>query len=528
MTRQPDADVRFPLAKSAGLDDTDAMTDEEPTTREAWLRAVESRDSRFDGWVTVGVTSTGIYCRPSCPTPVRPKRRNMRFFATPASAQQAGFRACKRCLPDAAPGSPEWNRRDDLVGRAIRAIDDGVVDRSGVEGLARQLAVSSRQLNRLLSVEVGATPLALARARRARAARLLIETTDLRFSDVAFAAGFDSIRQFNDTVQEVFARSPSELRRLAVSKRAGGSKPVEATAPGTTIPMRLALRPPYNRLQVMNWLHSHAVPGVEVAAGNRYARSLRLPGGPATVVVELLEDHAIASFRLSSLSDLQTAVHRCRRMLDLDADPAAVDACFADDPFLGASVIANPGTRSPADVDGFDAVLRAVVHQQVSVASAVGVLARLTARHGIALDEPCALDDRLITTVIPGAEVWAELDPASLGLPASRAATIVAVSRSVAEGEVDLSPGADRDAARRALLSVKGIGPWTAAIASLRGLSDPDVFVPGDLALRRAAESLGVPSSPTDLDAMSERWRPWRSYAMHHLWQAYQPRKRSS
>lgn len=507
-----------------------------PANVEAWARAVESRDSRFDGWVIVGVTSTGIYCRPSCPTPVRPKRANMRFFATPASAQMEGFRACKRCLPDAAPGSPEWNRRDDLVGRAIRAIDDGLVDRVGVNGLARHLAVSARHLNRLLAAEVGATPVALARARRARAARLLIETTDLPFSEVAFAAGFDSIRQFNDTVSEVFACTPTTLRGKAASRGRSRSSHRHGTSdsiPAGALSLRLPFRAPYNRDQVLAWLGSHAIPGVEACRGTRYARSLRLPHGPAVVLLDLEPGtHVEASFWLSSLADLQTALHRCRRMLDLDADPAVVDHTLGADPLLAASVSQHPGTRSPADVDGFDALLRAIIHQQVSVASAVGVLGRLTAAHGQRLDQPISFSgvgDGLaeITTVFPGPEVWAALDSNDLGLPASRATTVVAAARAVIDGIVDLSPGADRELARRQLRTIKGIGPWTAAVTSLRGLSDPDVFVPGDLALQRSAESVARTNRIEDsvsLEDRSLRWRPWRSYAMHHLWRSYQPK----
>ncbi|MDA3038860.1 MAG: helix-turn-helix domain-containing protein [Actinomycetota bacterium] len=507
-----------------------------PANLEAWARAVESRDSRFDGWVIVGVTSTGIYCRPSCPTPVRPKRANMRFFATPASAQMEGFRACKRCLPDAAPGSPEWNRRDDLVGRAIRAIDDGLVDRVGVQGLARHLAVSSRHLHRLLSTEVGATPVALARARRARAARVLIETTDLPFGEVAFGSGFDSIRQFNDTVNEVFACTPTVLRAKATqqSARRSGHRPTmpDAVSSGA-ISLRLAHRAPYDRDQVLAWLGSHAVPGVEAREGWCYSRSLRLPHGPAVVALDLSSGtHVEASFWLTSLVDLQTALHRCRRMLDLDADPAVVDESLGVDPLLAAGVARHPGTRSPADVDGFDALLRAIIHQQVSVASAVGVLARLTAAHGHRLDPALSFaalggERSPITTVFPDAEVWAALDPDELGLPASRAATVVAAARAVAEGTVDLSPGADREAARQQLLRIKGIGPWTVAVTSLRGLSDPDVFVPGDLALERSAQEVarrqGIEGSMS-LEARSLGWSPWRSYAMHHLWRSYAPK----
>lgn len=471
----------------------------------AWMEAVESRDARFDGWVTVGVTSTGIYCRPSCPTPVRPKRTNMKFFSTPAAAQTAGFRACKRCAPDAVPGSPEWNRRDDLVARAVRAIDDGVVDRGGVEALAADLAVSSRHLHRVLVNELGATPIALARARRARAARILIETTAMPFADVAFAAGFESIRQFNDTVRAVFAMSPTQMRGRRSS--GGGHE---------WISVRLPFRPPLRRENLLDWLAIHAVVGVEEVDGATYRRSLRLAGGPAVAELTIRDDHVEARFRLAELTDLQSAIHRCRRLLDLDADPAVIEGRLGSSD-LAPLIDARPGLRSPGEVDGGDAVIRAVVHQQVSVASARGSLSRLVAAHGELLDAPVGG----VTHLFPAPSVWAELDPADLGLPMARAATLVRVAEAVAAGTVDLSPGASRADARRALVALKGIGPWTAEIVSMKALSDPDAFTAGDLALRRVAGQLGMPDDPDGLTAHADGWRPWRSYAMHHLWAEY-------
>lgn len=485
----------------------DVTATDAPT--EAWMRAIESRDSRFDGWITVGVASTGIYCRPSCPTPVRPKRKNMRFFSTPASAQQAGFRACKRCAPDATPGSPEWNRRDDLVARAIRAIDDGMVDRVGVAGLAEHLAVSARHLHRLLVSQVGATPLALARARRARAARILIETTDVPFSDVAFAAGFESIRQFNDTVREVFASSPTELRGRR-SKRVSNED-------ADWISLRLPYRQPYDSAQVLGWLESHAVVGIEEVDGRCYRRSLRLDGGPALAELTFADGWIDARFRLTTLSDLQQAVQRTRRMLDLDADPLVINDLLADDLKLTSAIANRPGIRSPGEPDAADAAIRAVIHQQVSVASARGVLNRLVAAHGAPIDQPVGS----ITHCFPDVETWAAISPDDLGLPKSRAATLVRVADAVHNGVVDLSPSADRDDARAALLELKGIGPWTASIVGLRGLNDPDVFVPGDLALVRSADRLGLATTSAELETASTSWQPWRSYVMHHLWALY-------
>lgn len=481
------------------------------------MRAVESRDARFDGWVTVGVASTGIYCRPSCPTPVRPKRSNMRFFSTPAGAQQAGFRACKRCAPDAVPGSPEWNRRDDLVARAIRAIDDGELDRVGVSGVAADLGVSGRHLNRVLQEQLGAGPLALARSRRARAARILIETTDIAFSEAAFAAGFDSIRQFNDTVREVFASTPTELRAKA-------TKATMPTEPGW-VRLRLSYRPPIDTQHLLGWIGSHALGGVEeVTADGLYRRSMRLANGPAVVELRPADGYIDARFRLQSLSDLQQGVQRSRAIFDLDADPLVIAESLTDaDPIFGPLTKAAPGLRCPADASGLDAAVRAVLHQQVSVASARAVGTRLVNAHGERLDHRVGG----ITTLMPTADVWAGLNPDSLGLPKSRAETLVRVAQAVVDGSVELGPAADRTAARAALGRLKGIGPWSQAIISLRGLRDPDVFCAGDLALRRVAGSLGLPTDAKALDAVAQKWAPWRSYAMHQLWNRYFEWKKS-
>lgn len=479
---------------------------------DAWMEAVESRDPRFDGVVTVGVTSTGIYCRPSCPTPIRPKRKNMRFFSTSAAAQTAGFRACKRCAPDATPGSPEWNWRDDLVARAIRAIDDGAVDRDGVDELARSLDVSSRHLHRLLTASLGTSALGLARARRARAARILIETTDLSFSDVAFASGFDSVRQFNDTVREVFATTPTGLR----SKRSG------RRSAGEWIEVRLPFRPPLHVGYLFTWLEIHAVHGVEevvraVGEPPLYRRSLRLPGGPGVIEVRPGEKWMEVRFRLESIADLQVAIQRVRRLLDLDSDPAVVDQALETNPHLGPLVHLRPGLRLPGEVDGIDAAVRAVIHQQVSVASARTICSRLVVEHGTPLDDPVGA----VTHLFPDALTWASLDPLTLGMPKARAAAVVRLAEAIADGSVDLSPAADRAAATDQLLAVKGIGPWTATVVAMKALGDPDVFAGGDLALRRVAADIGLPSEIDALDEAATAWRPWRTYAMHHLWAEY-------
>jgi AraC family transcriptional regulator of adaptative response / DNA-3-methyladenine glycosylase II len=474
---------------------------------EQCYRATESRDARFDGWFIVGVRSTGVYCRPSCPSPVCPKPRNVTFYRTAAAAQLAGLRACKRCRPDAIPGSPEWNSRADLVGRAMRLIADGIVERAGVSGLARRLAVSERHLHRLLVEGVGAPPLALARSQRAQTARVLIETTGLPFTEIAFAAGFTSVRQFNETIRQVFAATPSELRR---------SRPRDGRPQPGRLTLRLAVRPPYDREGVVRWLSARAVAGVEETAGGIYRRTLRLPSGLGVAELEPRHDHVRATFRLGTVADVAVAVHRCRRLLDLDADPSTYGAVLAADEALAPLVAANPGLRAPGAVDGAESAVRAVLGQQISLGAARTIAARLVAACGTPLGEP----DGELTHAFPTPDAVAEAELERLGLPRRRCETLRQLARRLASGELALDGGADRAAVRRRLLEIAGIGPWTAAYVSLRALGDPDAFPSGDLGLRRAARALGLPSDAADLEARSTRWRPWRGYAAHHLWAA--------
>jgi len=498
--------------------------------------AARSKDARFDGWFFCAVTSTGIYCRPSCPARTA-KRQNMRFYATAAAAQQAGFRACLRCRPDATPGSPEWNGRADVVARAMRLIDDGVVDREGVAGLAARLGYSPRQLNRLVTAEVGTGPLAVARARRCQTARILLETTDLPVAHIAFAAGFASVRQCNDTVRQVFADTPSGLRvRVA---RAGGSRaPAERADVATgrrvggmavpSISLRLPCRRPFAPSSVLGFLGRRALPGIESYDDGCYRRSLRLPHGPATAALRAPRHqqpdagaHGPAfvecELSLSDLRDLSTAVSRCRQLLDLDADPVAVAGALCADPLLAQTVAEEPGRRMAGSVDGFELAVRAVVGQGVSVVGARTVAGRLVAAAGEALPA----SDGAVARLFPSPEALGDLarrDPGAFAMPAGRREALNALAEAVASGELALDPGADPAEARRALIGLPGIGAWTAAYVAMRALRDPDAFLPTDLGVRRAAGALGLPQDPAALAAHSERWRPWRSYAMAHLW----------
>lgn len=476
---------------------------------EACYRAIESRDARFDGWFFVAVRSTGIYCRPSCPART-PKRCNLEFLPTAAAAHRAGYRACKRCRPDASPGSPEWDPRGDVVARAMRLIADGVVDREGVGGLAARLGYSERQLHRLLTEELGAGPLALARAQRAQTARLLVETTDLRFADVAFAAGFASVRQFNDTVRDVFAVSPTEMRRAA--RRA------QPTAPGSIV-LRLAVRTPFQGAEVLDFLGARAVPGVEEVVGGTYRRTLALPHGAGIVALTPRADGVDALLRLADLRDLTAAVERTRRLLDLDADPIAVDDVLRRDRVLRPLVRRAPGRRVPGCVDGTELAMRTLLGQQVTVAGARTLASRLVRDHGKPLDVP----DGGLTHRFPDAESIADADLDGLGVPGRRAEALGLLARRIAEGTIEIDAGADRDELRARLHELPGIGPWTVEYVLMRGTGDPDAFLPTDLAVRRGLAALGLDSKPRAALERAEPWRPWRAYALAHLCTAASP-----
>ena len=472
---------------------------------EAAYQALAARDRRFDGRLWFGVTSTGVYCRPVCPAQT-PKQQNVRYFAAPAAAVSAGFRACKRCRPDSAPGSRHWDHSGDLAARALRLIADGSVDDGGVAGLAQTLHVSERHLHRTLVAEVGAGPLQLAVSRRAQTARLLIEQTDLALAEIAFASGFASIRQFNDVMRREFGSPPSSLRRR----------------PSTTIPaadpalvLRLRLRVPYDAQAVGEFLAARAVTGLEVHetvdATWTHRRVIPLGERAAIAEVRVTGDHVVVRSD-TDVRDTAALVRRVRRWLDLDADPDTIDSGLAADPVLRRLVDGRPGLRVPTTVDPWETIVRAIVGQQVSVAGARTIVGRIVAVHG------ARMDDRF--TAFPRPHTLAALDPgdiAGLGMPGARARTVHAAAVAVADGVVDLRSG-DPDAVSAALLSLPGVGPWTASYVRLRGLADPDAFPETDLGIRHAARALGLPESPLELRARAAAWSPWRSYAAQHLW----------
>lgn len=466
-------------------------------------RAVQSRDTRFDGWFVTAVRTTGIYCRPSCPART-PRPDNVTFHPSAAAAQRAGFRSCKRCRPDASPGSPEWNVRGDLVARAMRLIADGVVDRGGVRALADRLGYTTRQIERVLQAELGAGPLALARAQRAQTARVLIESTGLPMGEIAYAAGFSSIRQFNDTLRSVFGCPPSQLRR-------------STSAPGTgTVALRLPVRQPFDYRSLFGHLAATSLPGCEEVRAGAFRRTLTLPHGTGVVALTPHTDHVHAVLRLQDFRDVTVATARCRRLLDLDADPQPVHDVLVGDARLASLVRATPGRRIPGTVDEHELAIRVLLSQQVSSRAAGTHAARLARDHGRAIDDP----DGGLTRAFPSVEELREVDPERLALPKARRTSLLALIHALADGHLALDPGCDRDVARGGLLALPGVGPWTTEMIAMRGLGDPDAFPAGDLGVRTGAGRIGLDPRPGALADHAGRWRPWRSYATQYLWAA--------
>jgi AraC family transcriptional regulator, regulatory protein of adaptative response / DNA-3-methyladenine glycosylase II len=476
-------------------------------------RAVQTRDARFDGQFFTAVRTTHVYCRPGCPART-PLRHNVEFYRTSAAAQAAGYRACRRCLPDAAPGSPEWNLRADTVGAAMRLIADGVVDREGIPGLAARVGYTPRHLNRLLTTEVGASPLALARARRANTARILLTTTSMTMTDISAAAGFSSLRQFNETVREVYHQDPTTLRTRHSRRPA---------APGS-LTLRLTIRTPFDTARLLTFLAARAVPGVERVDGFSYTRAMRLPTGAGVVrlVLPQVPDDPIVhmTLHLEHLGDLVPAVDRCRRLMDADSDPERVDELLAADPALESSVREHPGTRVPGAVDGPEILVRALMGQQISVAAARTALHRLTMRVDDRLPSALLEVEPGITHQFPTPGALAGLLPTDIPGPARRAHTIINTSALIDLGQLVIDSGCRTVDLTEQLVALPGIGPWTAGYLAMRVIGDPDILLVGDLAMRAGAARLGLPDDRAGLTAAAERWRPFRSYAGVHLWSA--------
>ncbi|MCZ3387500.1 MAG: helix-turn-helix domain-containing protein [Actinomycetia bacterium] len=467
---------------------------------ESLYRAVASRDRRFDGRFVLGVTSTGIYCRPSCLART-PKPENVRYYALPAAAVAAGFRACRRCRPDRVSPRPHIADETGLVDRALVLIGQGVVDDAGVAGLAERMSVSERHLHRLLMTSVGTGALGLAQARRAQVARTLLEQTVLPVTDVAFTSGFGSLRQFNDVMRAEYGASPSELRRHP-------AKP-DRPANAGSLTLRLPVTVPWDGGRLLAFLGTRAVTGVEAYDGDRYVRTLATPSGSAVLELEPGEGAVHVQLTAADLGAIGPAMVAVRRLCDLAADIEAVETGLSGSGEMRAMVRRRPGLRVPGAVDGWEILVRAIVGQQVSVAAARTFLGRIVERCGPEIDRPPG-EDRSVHRLFPSAEAMAEGDLDGLGLTGRRVATLRAAAESAAAGALLLEPGDDLSEARRRLVALPGIGPWTAEYVALRALADPDAWPGTDLVLARAASGIDV-----------ERLRPWRAYAGVHLWTRY-------
>ncbi len=476
-------------------------------------RAIDARDSRFDGQFYTAVRTTGIYCRPSCPART-PKAANVTFYETSAAAHDAGYRACKRCLPEAVPGTPAWNVRQDIAGRAMRLINDGVINRDGVEGLAARLGYSARQLNRILSQELGAGPLSLARASRAQTARTLLVSTPMKLADIAFASGFSSVRQFNDTMVEVFAMTPTALRATARHHRAG-----TAPAAGTSLTLSLPYREPFDP-GIFAFLAVRAIPGVEAGTPTSYARTLRLPHGDARFSVNYDGGTPgrplILTIGAVDLRDLPALLSRVRRLFDLDADPVAIDGALAADPRLTDAVVRAPGMRMPGAVDPQELLVRAMIGQQITVAAARTALTQLSAA-----GSPSLVPGEGLDRLFPTAAEIAGSGYTLLRGPQRRIDALRSAASALASGELDFGYGDDMPGLEAKLLPLPGVGPWTVGYVAMRVLGAPDVFLANDAAVRNgiralAAEHAGNHAPSPDFREVS----PWRSYATMHLWRA--------
>jgi AraC family transcriptional regulator, regulatory protein of adaptative response / DNA-3-methyladenine glycosylase II len=469
-------------------------------------RITASIDTRYDARFVVGSVTTGVYCRPSCST-TSPRRENTRFFASGTEARETGLRPCKRCRPDIPAGAKMSDRRGDVARRALRLIEDGLVDREGVRGLARRLGYSERQLHRVLTAELGASAIALARAQRAHAARVLIDSSSLTLTQIAHAAGFGSVRQFNDTMRETFGMPPSQLRARA--RRA-------APLPANLLRLELPCREPFDGAALVRFLRRHEVPRLEHVRGSSYTRALSLEHGDGVVTLTPQPASVVCELRLDDLRDLTAAIARCRRLFDLEADPATIHAQLRSDATIGSLVDRNPGVRIPGTVDGFELAVRTIIRENTTPENARRTTSALVQHFGRPLEAPSGE----VTHTFPGAHVLAEADPDSFAVDAESARTIQALARQVSEGAIGLDAGADLEDAIVTLLAIPGIGPWIASYIAMRALGDPDAFLFGCARVERALARFGVDTAHANAAALADGWRPWRSYAIAQLWRS--------
>ncbi len=477
---------------------------------EVYERARLSRDARFDGKFFIGVRTTGIYCRPICPA-VPPKSENVTFYPSAAAASEAGYRPCLRCRPETAPGTPAWSGTSTTVRRGLRLIANGALDDGSIEQLADRLGVTSRHLRRLFVRHVGASPLAVAHTQRLHFAKQLVDQTSLPLADVASAAGYGSVRRFNDTFRKIYGRTPRELRRRNDEPGDGG----------TALTVRLAYRKPYDWPAMLEFLAGRATPGVEQVVGDRYLRTIRI--GDEAGVIECRADadaicltiHGIATTRLLPV------VQRVREMLDVDAPVADIRSVLEADPLLATLLDQNPGIRVPGAWDGFELTARAILGQQISVRAATTLAGRIASNYGEAFELPDSLrarrEELCLDRLFPPPSKLARARFNGVGLVTSRAETLRRLASAVQKGDIDFDTVRDGDALRAELTTIRGIGDWTAEYVLMRAFKDPDAFPSADLGLQKAIVA-GSRASARQLRERAEAWRPWRAYAALLLW----------
>jgi AraC family transcriptional regulator of adaptative response / DNA-3-methyladenine glycosylase II len=477
---------------------------------DACYRAIETRDHRFDGRLFVAVTTTGIYCRPFCPAPT-PRRANVRFFPTAAAAQEAGFRPCLRCRPETSPDLAFWRGSSNTVSRGLALIETGALDDANVEALATRLGIGERQLRRLFRTHLGASPISIAQTRRILLAKQLIQDTRLPMTEVAAAAGFGSIRRFNETFQQLYGRPPKALRRTGVTNESVGTT--------GAITVKLGYRPPYDWDAILSFLRARAIPGIEVVSNARYARTIAIGNERGVLVVELADANCLkAIVRFPSLKILPSIIARVRRVFDLAADPLAIGAHLSQDPVLAPHVAARPGLRVPGAWDAFELAVRAILGQQITVSAATKLAGKLVASYGDTIADLAAIDLGL-SHVFPTPQQLAGSDVAEIGMPAAGRTALASLAAAVVADPQIFGPRRSLDDAIEQLRSLAGVGEWTAQYIAMRALREPDAFPAADIGLMRAmSDASGVRPSPAALLAHAERWRPWRAYAALHLW----------
>ncbi|HTM58519.1 MAG TPA: AlkA N-terminal domain-containing protein [Candidatus Udaeobacter sp.] len=495
---------------------------------ETCYRAFASRDRRFEGRFVTAVLTTRIYCRPGCPARL-PRRRNIRFYACAAAAEEAGFRPCLRCRPDAAPGTPAWIGTSSTVNRALRLIDEGGLDGNDIESLADRLGVTGRHLRRLFATHLGASPHAVASTRRVHFARRLIDETRLPFGDVALSAGFSNVRRFNHAIRETFRRTPRELRRAGASRSSGGdfrgasaraaaahrspAAPARAAAGALTLSLRA--RPPFDGAALLEFLAKRAIPGLESVERGVYRRAIEIDGTRGSIAATMTREGAEVAVHLDAPRDLIRVAARLNRMFDLDADPGHILAHLSRDPLLARALAGRRDVRVPGTWDPFELAVRAILGQQISVRGAATLASRIVQRFGTPLQNTVPG----ITHAFPTPERLASADLSGLGLTGARIHALSALAAAVAEGGLRFDRLGALDEAVLRLRELPGIGEWTAQYIAMRGLSEPDAFPAGDLGLLHAiAEGGVVKPDARALMARAESWRPWRAYAVMALW----------